>query len=183
MKSKFIIWIALMMAGMFAVGIAYTATQQNIRLSADETAVALAQETLIKIQNGENINIVEKTDASRSLYPFVMIYDNDRKLIASSAQLNGKAIEYPISVLDWVDKDGEHRISWAPQQGLRFASVGIKYDDGYIVAAVSLKEKERLVSTIGTVMLVLFIVYVVGSTIVLWIIDIVQKKWAERSYE
>ncbi|MGZ5486360.1 MAG: hypothetical protein ACXWFB_10700 [Nitrososphaeraceae archaeon] len=78
-----------------------------------------------------------------------MIFDSDKNLIATSAMTGNVEPVYPKGILDYVDKMGEDRVTWQPQDGLRFATVGIKTGDNYIVAGRSLQEPERLIGIIG----------------------------------
>jgi len=51
--------------------------------------------------------------------------------------------------LDNVAQKGETRVAWQPETGLRFATVAIKYNNEYIVAARSLSETGKLIDKLG----------------------------------
>ena len=106
-------------------------------------------DTKINLKHGENPNSIlpkNKINLSKSLDTFVMIYDNGKNLVASSGTMDGQNPSYPKGVFQNVAKNGEERITWQSQTGLRFASVVSKYDKGFIVAARSLHETEILLT-------------------------------------
>lgn len=86
-------------------------------------------------------------------------YYENKNLIATSVMTGDPS--YPASVLDYVGQNGESRVTWQPASGLRYASVAIKYDNGYIVAARSLSETERLIDTIGKLVLAAWLAFVI----------------------
>lgn len=186
MKKFLAVWLILMIAGAFSVGTACFCTQQSLRLGANESAAALAKDTLIKLENGAlpEEAVSPKTDIRISLEPFVMIYDNNKQLVATSAGFGSENIAFPKSVLENITKNGDSRVTWQPEKNLRFASVGIKYDGGYIVAAVSLYEKERLIDSIVHVLLLASAAYAVGCALLLYVISIIiNKKTCQNSAE
>jgi hypothetical protein len=112
-------------------------TQQSLRLGANEQPYQFATDVAIKLQDGKSAEAavpIDKVDLSKSMDTFVMIYNNQPV--------------FPKGVLDYTAKNGEDRITWQPDRGLRFATVAIKFDKGYIVAGHSLQETEKLIDTI-----------------------------------
>ncbi|HEY5563229.1 MAG TPA: hypothetical protein VIK72_16035 [Clostridiaceae bacterium] len=151
-KIIFIFWISLMFLVTFTCSLVYIVSQQSIRLGANQLPAQLAVETSTKLQDIESVKDAipsEKVDITKSLNTFVMVYDINKKLIASSAISSGSSIMYPTGILDNVTQKNEARVTWQPERGLRYATVAIKYDGGYIVAARSLSETEKLIDTIG----------------------------------
>ena len=71
---------------------------------------------------------------------------------------------------------GEDRVTWQPQDGLRFATVAIKTGDNYIVAGHSLQEPERLIGIIGNIVFFAWLACAVFSSIALGIVYIFIKK-------
>lgn len=171
MKKIFIIWVLLMMVATFTVGIVYITMQQTVRLSSNEIALSSAKEVLIKLQNGSTTEqaIPEKTDASITLTPFVLVYDNNENMVISSATMNGEILNYPKGVLKEIETHNENRVTWQTSNGLRYASVGIKYKDGYIIGAVSLTEKEKLIELNGKLIFIAWFSFAVLSWILLYI--------------
>jgi hypothetical protein len=94
-----------------------------------------------------------------------MVYDKNKHLLATSGMMGSSKPSYPKGVLDHVDKYGEDRVTWQPHTGLRFATVAIKFDNGYIVAGRSLLETEKLISNIGRLVLMAWVAFFVCSII------------------
>jgi len=169
-KKVFVVWIIIMFLATFTCSLVYVVSQQTLRLGANDLPTTLAAETAIKLQNGQNASDAvpaEKVDASKSLNTFVMIYDKDKNLIASSGTMGASQPVYPPGVLGNVDQKGEARVTWQPKAGLRYASVAIKYDNGYIVAARSLHETEKLIGIAQNLILLAWLACAVFSALVL----------------
>ena len=154
-------------------------TQQSIRLGANEEPMRLATDTKLKLDGGQNVSAVissDKVNINESLSAFVMIYDKNKKLIATSGMMGSAEPSYPSGVFDVVAKKGEDRVTWQTADKHRFASVAIKYNDGYIVAAKSLVESEKLIDTIGKLVLLAFTAFTICSVVWVIIIRFVLKK-------
>jgi len=65
-----------------------------------------------------------------------------------------------------------------PQAGLRFATVAVKTDNYYIVAAQSLLEKEKLIGTVGILILASWLACTCFSVIVLGIAMLIIRKFS-----
>ena len=81
------------------------AVQQNLRLTADDPQVALAQRTAARLDAGTPPAAVlpaEQVDVARSLDPFVLVFDTSGHVLASSATLHSQVPDYPIGVFDTV---------------------------------------------------------------------------------
>jgi hypothetical protein len=178
-KNVFVFWIVVMFLVTFTCSIVYLVAQQSFRLGANEPPMQLAIETSIKLQNGQSAKDAiptEKVDISKSLNAFVMVYDSDKNLIATSGIKGNKDPVYPKGVLDNVAKKSEVEVTWQPEPGLRFASIAIKYSNGYIVAARSLTETEKLIGKLGGLVFFAWLACAVFSTIALLVIYVFMKK-------
>jgi hypothetical protein len=74
--------------------------------------------------------------------PFVIVYDHQRHVLASSGRLNGRTPGLPAGVLAWVASHGQDRITWRPQPALREAAIIEPYGGphpGFVLAAQSLQ--------------------------------------------
>jgi hypothetical protein len=87
------------------------------------------------------------TDIAQSLAIFGIVYDQDGKVIASSAVLDGVAPVIPKSALDYANEHGQNRITWQPKDGVRIAAIIQKAstESGtvYVLAGRSLREIEK----------------------------------------
>ncbi len=126
------------------------AVQQVIRQSANDPQVQMAEDAAAKLTAGQSAQDVvpkESVDIDSSLATYMMIFDANGHPIASTAKLNGQTPSFPSSVFDYVRKNGEDRITWQPQDGVRSAIVVTQFkgaNTGFVLAGRSLRETERL---------------------------------------
>ena len=178
-KNIFVLWLIVMFLVTFTCSLVYLVAQQSLRLGANELPSQLAIETLIKLQNGQSVNDAiptEKVDISKSLNAFVMVYDSNKSLSATSGIMDNNDPVYPKGVFDSVDLKSESRITWQPEVGLRFATVAIKYSNGYIVAGRSLTETEKLIAKLSELVFIAWLACTVFSAFSLGVIYVFMKK-------
>lgn len=178
-KGVFIFWVIIMFLITFTCSLVFLVAQQSLRIGVNEAPMQLAVETSLKLQKDPSINnaiTTEKVDGLKSLNTFVIVYDKNKNLIATSAINASSELSYPKSVLNNVQQNNESRITWQPQSGLRFATVAIKYNNGYIVAARSLYETEKLIGIIGKLVLVAWLSCTAFSVFALGVIYIFMNK-------
>jgi len=160
-KRLVMIWVLLMVAGVFTAGCTYAAFQQTQRDDANVPAAMAAKQALSEMDMGKSPQdaLPALTNGVETITPFVLIYDNSRNLVASSLTCD-TGFAYPTGCFDQMDKNsnGEYRVTWQPSGGLRFATVGVKYTDGYVVGAYSLEESEANSSRF-------FLLLVIGSAV------------------
>jgi hypothetical protein len=77
------------------------------------------------------------------------VVDGNGALLASSAQLEGRAVIPPSGVFAYVRDHGEDTISWQPAAGVRSAIVVDSFRGGYVVAGRSLTGTEQAESALG----------------------------------
>jgi hypothetical protein len=185
-QKLLLFWLTIMFLVTLTCSLVYLVTQQTVRLGANEQPTQLAMDTAIKLENGQSASgavPAEKVDLSKSLSPFVMVYDINKNLIATSGMLGDSKPTYPLGVLDSVAKNGEDRVTWQSQNGLRYATVAIKIKSGYIVAGRSLSEPEKLIDGIGRVVLMAWLACAGFSVIALMIIYTFIKKVFKKTDE
>ena len=139
--------VAIVVTGL--IGLLYAAVQQDIRQSANDPQIQMAEDAAVKLAGGQSFQGVvpsEKVDIATSLAPYLIIFDANGNPIASSAQLDGQTPTIPSGVFDSVRKNGEDRITWQPQSGVRSAIVVTQFTgsaSGFVVAGRSLREVEK----------------------------------------
>ena len=143
---KYWLLIAAIVTGLS--GLLYAAVQQDLRQSANDPQIQMAEDTAAKLADGQQVqNVVpaEKVDIANSLAPYIIVFDATGKPIASSVQLNGQTPTIPSGVFDYVRQNGEDRITWQPQSGVRRAIVVTQFkgpNSGFVLAGRSLREVE-----------------------------------------
>lgn len=141
-------WLPLVFLGTTLCGLIYLSGQQNIRQGANDPQIQLSEDFAGKLLEGQTIplNFSEKIDPSLSISPFVIVYDEEGKVVNSSAEINGKTPIIPSGVLDYTKIKGEHRFTWQTKEGVRIATVITYYkggsSSGFVLAGKSLREVE-----------------------------------------
>lgn len=122
--------------------------QQSLRQSANDPQLGMAIDLASHLAHGASPTTAvpnDQTDMDVSLSPFVIAYDEQGKVLASSAQLNGAVPQLPQGVLDYIRHHGEERITWAPRRDVRIASIILHVagpHGGFVLAGRNLREIE-----------------------------------------
>jgi hypothetical protein len=148
------IWLAIVGVATLVLGASYAMVQQSTRLSADDLPLTTAQVAKQELQGGSNASDVVptlKTDLKADTSVFMIVTDNSKHVIASSAVLDGQTPLPPSGVFEYTAQHGSDHFTWQPQSGVRVATRVLKYgkspDDGYIITGQSLKPYEDRIST------------------------------------
>jgi hypothetical protein len=148
------IWLAIVGVATLILGTSYAMVQQSTRLSADDLPLTTAQVAKQELQSGSNASDVVptlKTDLKNDTSVFMIITDNTKHVIASSAVLDGQTPLPPSGVFSFTAAHGSDHFSWQPQTGVRLAARVEKYgkspDDGFIITGQSLKPFEDRIAT------------------------------------
>jgi len=94
--------------------------QQVLRQDANDPQIALADDLVAKLEQGvlpSEAVPATSLDITRSLTPFVIVYDDLGRPLASQAQLDGQTPAPPQGIFDYVRQHGEDRVSWQPTIG------------------------------------------------------------------
>ena len=89
---------------------------------------------------------IAQVEISTSLAPFVVIYSDAGEPLASSGLYHGAVPLLPSGVFDYTRQNGEERVSWQPEIGIRIAAVVVAYggdQPGFVLAGRSLREVEK----------------------------------------
>ncbi len=171
LKRALIYWSAVLVAITVAAGLTYVAMQQNLRQSANSPQVQRAYDAAAALESGQTPESVippAKVDIGRSLAPFVIVYDDSGKVVASSATLDGSTPSVPGGVLDYTASHGEDRVTWMPNSTARIATVVVRVGGehpGFVVAGRSLQEIERTIGNTGTLIGLGWLAAAVGSLV------------------
>jgi hypothetical protein len=178
------ILIAIVVSGLCFL--LYGVAQQDLRQGADDPQIQMAEDTATKLATGQQAqNVVpsEKVDIATSLAPYIIVFDTAGKPIASSAQLNGQTPTIPSGVFDVVRQNGEDRITWQPQPGVRSAVVVTQFKgptSGFVLAGRSLREVEKRESSILQIVLVgwvgILFVSMLATATITWMSDKISRK-------
>jgi len=126
----------------------YWGLRQNLRASANEPQVELAQDAASALAAGTAAQALiggEKVDMARSLDPFLIILDAKGQPVASSGELDDAVPAVAPEVLAKARERGENRLTWQPRPGVRIAAVVVAYAGratGFVLAGRSLREAD-----------------------------------------
>ncbi len=128
-------------------GIIYIAVQQSYRTNANDPQVEVVGQVEEVIKQDVPLDAIvseaEQIDMAESLSLFVMIFDTDKKLVGSSATIDGQAPTPTDGAFEYAKQHSENRFTWEPKPGVRIAAVLASVDGkGFVLAGRSLKEIE-----------------------------------------
>jgi hypothetical protein len=149
LSTALAIWLPIAVAVTLVMAVVYVVAQQDLRLSANDPQIRLAEDAAASLANGQAPEIVAggpPVDMASSLAPYIIVLDDAGHPIASSATLDGQIPSPPDGVFQYVAEHGEERLTWQPRAGIRSAAVIVRYvgnTAGYVLAGRALREIER----------------------------------------
>jgi len=117
-----------------------------LRQGLNDPQIQMAEDTAYSLNNGGTIDSLvtgTKVEMSRSLAPFIDIYDVNGKPKAGSGLLNGQLPDYPKGALDTAKQNGDNRVTWQPNADVRIASAVVPYNAGFVMAGRNMREVEQ----------------------------------------
>jgi hypothetical protein len=138
-------WLPLAFATAGLCALVYVSVQQSLRQGANDPQIQMAEDAAAILKAGASVESVvpsAKVEIASSLAPFTMVFDHAGNVLASSATLHGAVPAFPIGVLDYTRQNGEDRVTWQPEVGVRMATVVESTGDGFVLAGRSLREVE-----------------------------------------
>lgn len=182
----FLTWLpfAITITGMCFI--VFVAVQQNFRQSANDPQIQMAEDAAAALSNGATAYSVlplQHVDIAASLAPFMVIYDNAGKPIASNGTLHGHMPTMPHGVLAYAEAFGENRLTWEPESPLRIATAMVPFRNnqsaGFVMAGRSLSEVESRIHKLALMVFVVWMGTMVGTLDAVWIARVCAKKSAK----
>lgn len=137
--------LAIVITGL--CGLVYSVVQQNYRMSLNDPQIQMAEDAAVALAEGADPTSLQgNVDIGKSLSPYLTIYDDSAKPVASSGKLNGELPAPPQGIFDVARTKGENRISWQPQSDVRSAIVVVHYagdKPGFVLAGRNMREVEE----------------------------------------
>ncbi len=174
-------WVTMMVVVTLAASFVYGGIQQVLRQSVNDPQIQAARDMAVDLGNGADMATVippNTVDITKSLAAHVSIYNDQGKLVASSAVLDGVAPEVPSGVLDYTRQNGEDRVTWQPKTGVRQALVVERISGpkqtGFVAVGRSMSEQEKRIDDLGKKMLLgwlLSLMVTLATSVVLGIAD------------
>ncbi len=126
------------------------AVQQDIRQSANEPQVEMATDISNALSLGESTDQLiplRSLDISKSLSPFIILYDEGGNPVSSSVKIYNETVTLPAGVFAYTKTNMEDRITWEPKPGVRIATVVQHYttkaSSGFVLAGRNIREVEQ----------------------------------------
>ncbi len=119
-------WLPLGFLAVVLCGLTYLATQQSLRLSANNPQIQIAEDTATAINNGtEPLLLIPRgsVDISKSLSSYLVIFNASGTPIAGNGLIDGSLPNLPAGIFDYTRTTGEDRLTWQPRSGVRSAAV------------------------------------------------------------
>jgi len=150
-QRSVMVWLVVAAAVTVLFGAAYVAAQQSVRHAADHPQIEMVRDAIAKLQAGASpSSVLPKTavDLARSKDPYLILTDEQGRLLASSATLDGADVVPPAGVFDYVRAHGEDVITWQPAPEVRSAIAVDSWEHGFVVAGRSLEDTENVESSL-----------------------------------
>lgn len=145
-KNIIIIWLPIAVVSTAFCALTFASVQQALRQGLNDPQIQMAEDGAFALDQGAAVASILSTptiEMSRSLAPFIVIFDNNGKPVASTGMLNGYLPDYPKAALESSKQSGENQVTWQPDPNVRIASVVVPYKDGFVMAGRNMREVEQ----------------------------------------
>jgi hypothetical protein len=166
-------WIPFAVVVTALCALDYLTAQQNLRQGANDPQIQMAEDGAASLDAGASIESVvpkEQVESSKSLAPFLVVYDTSGKPVASSGVLDGQMPDYPVGAVEASKQSGENRVTWQPRDGVRIASVVVPFKQGYVMAGRNMREVEARVSQTGALVAVAWVATMAAALVTVLIV-------------
>ncbi len=160
------IWLPIAFVATVLSLFIYAAAQQIYRQSANDPQAQIAEDTSALLAAGTPASVAvpnAKINIANSLAPFVIVYDNAGKVVASTAALDGVTPTVPTGVLDYARDNDMNQLTWQPQNNVRIATVVKHFDGGYVLVGRNLREVENREDQLTAIAAASWLAAIVGS--------------------
>jgi hypothetical protein len=163
-------WILTVFVATVLAGLTYAAVQQSYRQSANDPQIQMVEDASTAIASGmapQSVIASSSIDIAQSLAPYMVVYDASGTPVAGNGMLNGALPSLPSGIFAYVSKNGEDRVTWEPESGVRSAivvmAITIKGGSEFVMAGRSLREVEFRENALEEMVDVAWILLIIGS--------------------
>jgi hypothetical protein len=150
LSAVFLAWLPLAILATLFSGLTYVSVQQSLRNGANDPQIQIAEDISGALAAGTSVQSILQgsgaLDISKSLYPYIIVYNEDGKAAGGTGTLNNKLPVPPPGVFAFTKTAGEDRITWQPEPGVRSAVVIRHFSgtqSGFVLVGRSLREIEK----------------------------------------
>jgi len=186
MKQKFILTHVFAAAiCSILILLVYATVQQNYRGNANNPQVELTTDIANRLNRMASIEPFftgDTIDLENSLGAFVVLYDATGQPLRSNAVFKGSAPQLPRGVFEFVQNNGEERVTWQPERGTRIAMVVRRESHGeiaFVAAGRSLRETEDKEKNLRKMIIATWVVcmgLIMAHAALQWF----DQKWTEK---
>ncbi len=186
LKSVLKQWIPLAVVIIAISGMLYLIPQQILRQDANDPQIQQAEDAAAALAKGADPKTVVPQaviDIAQSMAPFRMVLDESGRPLAWSGELHGTPPKLPAGVIDYVKHNGEDRITWEPETGIRLAAVIVKVEGenpGIVLSARSLREVEVRENQVLTLAVLGMLVTLFASLIVTILLKLIFRSNSQK---
>jgi hypothetical protein len=164
----FVSWLPLAVALTVACALVYGAGQHQFRSSANDLAIQLAEDGVAALAAGDQpvFPSTQVIDLAKSVAPFVIVFDEQGKVVRGTAVLDGSTPVPPAGVFAYARTNGEDRFTWQPDSGVRLATVvahNAGTGGGFVLAGSPLREVERRIDDLFGIVVVAWVIGLAAS--------------------
>jgi hypothetical protein len=180
-------WLPIALVIVFVSGLVYVTVQQSLRMGANDPQIQMAEDAATALAAGASPQSVlpnTVVDISTSLAPFLVIYNIDGKPLASSGLFHGIAPLLPEGVFTFTRQNGEDRVSWQPEPGVRAAVVVVAYagtQPGFVMAGRSLREVEICETNLEKMSGIAMLLALAGLLLIFGLLEFWQSRTKNRA--
>ena len=175
------LWVPLAAALTCAAVLSYGAGQQLNRQGLNDPQIQMVRDAANEMESGrlqppDIVKALPHIDITKSLSPFIAIYDESGNLLDSSGVRGTNKITPPIGLFEEVQKRGEYLVSWQPTPTERYAIVlkRMNIESGWVVVAgrsmsVAEDRTQHLGSLVVAGWLVSLVITLIACMVSLWV--------------
>ena len=171
------VWIPIALAMTVLSGLVAVSVQQAFRTTADDPQIQLAEDAATALSRGTagvgSFAAGSPVDIATSVAPWVAVYDDSGRPLASSGRYAGALPILPDGVLAGARDGRERRVTWQPARGVRSAVVVTRVAGPrplFVVAGRSLREVEMRVEALRARTLIAWAIGVAGAFAAAWLV-------------
>jgi hypothetical protein len=176
-RETFRRWLPLAAAIAVVCLLVYAVVQQSHRSAADDPQIQMVEDAVRALEGGATVASVlptVKVQIESGLAPFVIVYDGQGHPMAGSGTLRGQLAAPPQGVFDFVRANGEERVTWQPERGVRIASVVRRSgapSAGFVLAGRLLREVEAREENLRNMCALALVAALGGSLLVTGLVE------------
>jgi len=179
MKTRDILsaWLPLTVAITGVCALVFLVVQQSYRNSLNDPQIQIAEDSARVIEAGVSPKALAPQgvgiEISASLATWFAFYDADHAPQASTGLLHGVIPTIPSGIFDTAKKNGENRVTWMPEPGVRQAIVVVPAGDkGFVVAGRGMSAVEERENALGRDVLI--------GWVVIMLVTFLTFRWANE---